>query len=46
MWIIGVAVVVATVSATPVDVAPECAACQLFAIAMNKNLVAGIRFDF
>ncbi|EYB99422.1 hypothetical protein Y032_0122g1043 [Ancylostoma ceylanicum] len=41
MWIICVAALVAGAWSAPVEVTPDCAACQLFAIAMRKNMATG-----
>ncbi|CAJ0600978.1 unnamed protein product [Cylicocyclus nassatus] len=41
MWLFGIAIVIACASAAPVDVNPECAACQLFTIALEKKLNSG-----
>ncbi|KHJ83434.1 hypothetical protein OESDEN_16869, partial [Oesophagostomum dentatum] len=41
MWILGLFILTVGAWSAPVDVSPECAACQLFAVAMKKNLLQG-----
>ncbi|CAJ0600964.1 unnamed protein product [Cylicocyclus nassatus] len=41
IWLVGTASVITGSSPAPVDVSPECAACQLFAVALKKKAISG-----